>query len=100
MLKSVTDAQIRAARGLLAWTVGDLAARSGVAHDTIDRLETGVSPGDPQSCDILARVFEAAGVIFLDNCCIAEGGPGVRLKRQGPCDEGLRSDQLSSENDQ
>ena len=99
-MKCVTDAQIRAARGLLAWTIGDLAERSGVQQGTITALESGQTLGDPKVCDVIARTFEGAGVILLDNCCSAEGGPGVRLRRQGPCDEGLHPNQLSTENDQ
>jgi len=65
MLKCVTDAQIRAARGLLAWTVDDVANRSGVQQATISAIESGQSPGEPQVCDALARTFEEAGVILL-----------------------------------
>ncbi|WP_306426617.1 helix-turn-helix transcriptional regulator, partial [Methylobacterium soli] len=82
-VKCVTDAQIRAARGLLAWTISDLAERSGVQQGTITALETGQTLGDPKVCDVIARTFEGAGVILLDNCCTAEGGPGVRLRRHG-----------------
>ena len=97
MLKCATDAQIRAARGLLAWSIDDLAKQSSVQQATISAIESGEAPGEPQVCDALARTFENAGVILLDNCCTAEGGPGVRLRRQGPCDEGIHPTHLSTE---
>ena len=99
MLRRVTSTQLRAARGLLAWTVRDLARYSGVHRNTITNIETEKSAGDPHKLDALARALECAGVIFLDNGMVAEGGPGVRLRQQGPCDEGLHANQLSSDND-
>jgi DNA-binding XRE family transcriptional regulator len=43
----VTSAQIRAARGLLDWTVRDLAERSGVHRDMVSKIETGAYAGAP-----------------------------------------------------
>jgi hypothetical protein len=45
----------------------------------------------------LQAALERHGVIFL----AADGGEGlgVRLRRTGPPDEGLRPDQLTSDND-
>jgi hypothetical protein len=43
----VTSAQIRAARGLLDWTVRDLAERSGVHRDMANKIETGAYAGPP-----------------------------------------------------
>ena len=99
MLKHVNDAQLRAARGLLAWSVGDLARASGVPHSAITAIEEAGTAVDPQLLDRLVGSLEAAGVLFLDNCAVSEGGPGVRLKRQGPLDEGLHLDELTSDND-
>lgn len=99
MLKRVTSAQLRAARGLLAWTASDLAQASRVPEQAIKTIEREESTGDPYILDRAVHSLEAAGVIFLDNGMMAEGGPGVRLGRQGPCDEGLHLDELSSEND-
>lgn len=73
----VTSAQVRAARGLLNWTVRDLAEKSGVHRNTVTRIETEAStPG--HSLAAVQTAFEAAGVEF-----IAEngGGAGVRLKK-------------------
>ncbi|MCA8927607.1 MAG: helix-turn-helix transcriptional regulator [Alphaproteobacteria bacterium] len=73
----VTSAQIRAARGLLAWTVRDLAEKAGVHRNTVTRIETeATSPGHALAS--IRAALEAGGVVFLD----ANGnGPGVALRR-------------------
>jgi transcriptional regulator with XRE-family HTH domain len=61
--------QIRAARGLLDWTVSDLAKRAGVGTTTISSIETGKSAG---SLDVLKNIyfaFRVAGVELTE-----EGG--------------------------
>lgn len=75
---SVTSAQIRGARGLLGWTVRDLAEKSNVHRNTVTNFETGRHSGDPWKLRAMIDAIEAAGVEF-----IAEngGGPGVRLQR-------------------
>ena len=73
----VTSAQIRAARGLLNWTVRDLAERSGVHRNTVTRVETeATAPG--HSISAIRAALEVAGVEF-----VAEngGGAGVRLRK-------------------
>jgi len=73
----MTSAQVRAARGLVNWTVRDLAERSGVHRNTITNFETGRFAGSADVIAAIQAVLEAAGVEF-----IAEngGGPGVRLR--------------------
>jgi transcriptional regulator with XRE-family HTH domain len=75
----VTSAQIRAARGLLNWTVRDLAEKSGVHRNTVTRIENDATEGG-YSISAIQQALQAAGVIF-----VAENGegPGVRLKKQG-----------------
>lgn len=74
----LTEAQIRAARGLCDWSQADLAEAAGVSSMTVKRAEGSGSPY-PASKAIKAirEALEAAGVEF-----IAEngGGAGVRLK--------------------
>lgn len=74
----VTSAQIRAARGLLNWTVRDLAERSGVHRNTVTRIENESTDGG-YSINAIQKALEDAGVIF-----VAENGegPGVRLKKK------------------
>lgn len=73
----VTSAQIRAARGLLNWTVRDLADKSGVHRNTVTRSETDAT-GPGHATAAIRAAFETAGVEF-----IAEngGGAGVRLTK-------------------
>jgi transcriptional regulator with XRE-family HTH domain len=73
----VTSAQIRAARGLLNWTVRDLAERSGVHRNTISRVETETT-GPGHSLAAIRAALEAAGVEFIPE---VGGGVGVRLKK-------------------
>jgi transcriptional regulator with XRE-family HTH domain len=68
----VTSAQLRAARGLLNWTVRDLAEKSGVHRNTVTRIETDATGAGH------AIVAEAAGVEFIPE---NGGGPGVRLRK-------------------
>jgi transcriptional regulator with XRE-family HTH domain len=76
----MTSAQCRAARGLVNWTVRDLAERSGLHRNTITNVETGSVETNPATVTAIRAALEAAGVEF-----IAEngGGPGVRLRKAG-----------------
>lgn len=74
----VTSAQLRAARGLLNWTVRDLAERSGVHRNTVTRIETGATEGG-HAIGALQTTLEEAGVEFIPE---NGGGAGVRLKKQ------------------
>lgn len=73
----VTSAQIRAARGLLNWTVRDLAAQAGVHRNTVTRAETDAT-GPGHATAAIKATLEAAGVEFIE---ANGGGPGVRLAR-------------------
>lgn len=80
----VTSAQIRAARGLVNWTVRDLAERSGVHRNTVTRVET-ESTGPGHSISAIRAALESAGVIFVDE---NGEGPGVRLRKERPQNAG------------
>ena len=73
----MTNAQIRGARGLLNWTVRDLAEKANVHRNTITNIETGKYAGDPETLSAIRSALEAAGIAFID---ANGGGPGVRLK--------------------
>lgn len=74
----VTSAQIRAARGLLNWTVRDLAEKSGVHRNTVTRIETdATAPGYSQAA--IRSALEAAGVEFIPE---NGGGAGVRFRKK------------------
>ena len=76
----LTSFQIRAARGLVRWSAGDLARQSSVSLRTIRRAElaelhtTLTAPNDLA----IRRAFESAGVEFIDE---NGGGAGVRRRK-------------------
>jgi transcriptional regulator with XRE-family HTH domain len=74
----ITGSQIRAARGLLNWSAGEIAQLAGVSRNTIHRLESyeDIPPSRSQSLFDLKKVFEDAGIEFIGN---AGEGPGARL---------------------
>lgn len=71
----VTSAQIRAARGLLNWTVRDLAERAGVHRNTVTRLENDAIESG-YSAATVQRTLEDAGVEFTNG-----DSPGVRFNK-------------------
>lgn len=75
--------QIRAARALLRWEQKDLAAASGVSLPSLKRLET--QPGElaahARTIEAIERAFNDAGVVFLGDGEITDGGAGVRLTK-------------------
>ena len=79
-LKSLTSAQIRAARALLRWSAEDLARDSAVGVTTIRRAELTDEETSMTAPNDLAvrRALETAGVEFIDE---NGGGPGVRLSK-------------------
>jgi transcriptional regulator with XRE-family HTH domain len=77
----ITAAQSRAARGLLAWTQKELAARASVGIVTVQQLEAQISQPRRATLDVIRRAFEAAGVELIDE---NGGGVGVRLKERLP----------------
>ncbi|MHC4050447.1 PAS domain-containing protein [Bradyrhizobium sp. 25ACV] len=73
----LTGAQLRAARGILNWSVKQLAARTGISAAIIRRLEeyNDAPPMPDQTMQILHHVFSDAGVEFLFP---SVGKPAVR----------------------
>ena len=92
----ITGAQIRAARAMLRWTPEQLAIRSRLSIETIRRAESvdGEAPITRADENAVRSAFQAVGLEFTNR-----GGAGLRLKAQGLADEGLRPEQLTSEND-
>lgn len=54
----------RAARGLLGWTLQDLAARTGISYETLSRFENG-RPVRASNAAKIAAAFEAEGVELI-----------------------------------
>ena len=78
--KSLTSAQIRAARALIRWSAEDLARSSSVGLTTIRRAELTNEETSLTAANNLAirGALESAGVEFIDE---NGGGPGVRLRK-------------------
>jgi transcriptional regulator with XRE-family HTH domain len=92
MTEYVTSAQLRAARGLVNWSVRELSAQSGIHRNTITNFETRSSGGNAQTLQKLRAALEAAGVEFTNG-----GQPGVRLRGPGGT---IAADQLNASNDE
>ena len=71
-------AQVRMARAALDWSAKKLAAKAGLAHNTVARFEAG-RDAMLDTVKRLETALEKGGVIFIPRD--AGGGPGVRLKR-------------------
>jgi len=76
----ITPAQCRAARSLLGWNWGQLAAAAALGIEAAVAFETGQSKSRPSTREKLRRAFEAAGVVFVEPNGL---GPGVRLRDRG-----------------
>ncbi len=79
ILLMITNAQLRAARGLLGWSQARLAEGSGLGIATVKRMEGERGPLRSSAGNVLKvqQALENAGVTFID---AGEEGPGVRLK--------------------
>jgi transcriptional regulator with XRE-family HTH domain len=55
------------ARAALDWSMKDLAGRSGVSANTIDRFENDRATPIPANLKALRQAFEAAGVRFTES---------------------------------
>ena len=74
----ITGIQIRAARGILRWTLKDLAEASGVSLPTVQRIELqdGVPNTKAQTLIDIRDTLVKAGIEFIGT---PENGPGVRI---------------------
>ncbi|MGY5803367.1 helix-turn-helix domain-containing protein [Rhizobium sp. LEGMi12c] len=81
---TITSEQSRAARGLLDWSQTQLARESNLSESTIRDFEKGRRLPSVNNLAAVRRALEAAGVSFMDDGDVIDGGPGVRLsKRHG-----------------
>lgn len=70
--------QIRMGRAALGWGVRELAEKAGVTANTISRIEGGAD-SKASTLDAIRAAFEEAGLTFLADGELKDGGPGVRL---------------------
>ncbi len=76
----MTPAQSRAARGIIGWSLRQLAEKAGIGVNTVSRFE---NSGEAMHSTVtkMQAAMEAAGVEFIaGGAPSAGGGPGVRLK--------------------
>ena len=73
---AVTAAQVRAARGLIAWSQTDLAKAAGVGKATVADFERGVREPIKNNLLAMERALEEAGVSFTNG-----DEPGVKLRK-------------------
>jgi transcriptional regulator with XRE-family HTH domain len=76
---TLSPAQCRAARALLAWSQEDLVRQSNITKKTIADFERGATTPRRQTLDQILAAFHAAGIEFLDG-----NRPGVRFNKR-PC---------------
>ncbi len=76
----ITSGQIKAARGLLNWTVQQLADKSGLGFTTIVRMESvdGVPPSQAKTLEAVRKAVEKAGVEFIGT---PDSQAGVRWRK-------------------
>lgn len=78
----MTPEQSRAARGILGWSVRDLAEKAEVGVNTVSRFE---NSGEAMHSTVtkMQAALEAGGVAFITSGTYqGDGGPGVRQKKQ------------------
>lgn len=84
----ISPNQIRAARGLLDWTVKDLGAKVGVGATTISAIETGRSAGSLEVISAIIYAFQSAGVEITEDGGVRPTQNKVSIYRG---EEGFRS---------
>ena len=76
-MSNILPAQIRGARGMLDWSMVDLARASGVSVSTVKRLEGGSSqPVSAEAREIVRAALDQAGVVLIDG----DGWAGVKVQ--------------------
>jgi transcriptional regulator with XRE-family HTH domain len=76
----IKPSQVRAARGLLGWTLDDLIAASGVPKSTLIRFENAAVSPRTSTVNAIRAALVVAGVEFIEE---NGGGAGVRLRKPG-----------------
>ena len=75
----MTPAQCRAARGLLDWTISDLARAADVSPNTVSQFERGNRHPNRHTLRAMREALEHHGVTFTNG-----HEPGVKLRDDTP----------------
>lgn len=73
----ITGEHIRAARAFLDWSTADLAAQSGIAVNSINKIERGQTKPQEETIAAIQKTFEDSGVEFLPSS-------GIKRNEQVP----------------
>ena len=77
-MPAISAAQVRAARGMLDWSMMVLAKAAQVSVSTVKRFEDGAVDGvKSTTADLIQSAFEAEGIRFLPD---DGNGPGLRYR--------------------
>ena len=76
-MSTITPAQIRGARGMLDWSLMDLARAAGVSVSTVKRIDDAKAVVSPSTREMVQGALEAAGIEFLGD---EENGRGMKLR--------------------
>ncbi|WP_167620206.1 helix-turn-helix domain-containing protein [Paracoccus ravus] len=77
----ITGPQIRAARGLLRWSLEQLASETGLSRNALQKIEAanGIPPGRAVTIATIEATIKRAGIVIIE--ADAEGGSGVRFQK-------------------
>ena len=76
----ITPELMRAGRGLLNWSQGDLAKVSGLTLNAIKRIEAGLTDPRATQLRLIETAFDKAGVVILEPGDLRGAGRGVRFR--------------------
>ncbi len=78
---TLSPAQCRAARALLAMQQAEIAVAASVARKTLADFEAGKTTPNPRTLQAIRQAFEGLGVEFIAEGTVSSAsGVGVRLK--------------------
>ena len=94
-LDEISAGQVRAGRGLIGWSQGELADAAKLEPAVVAELEAAQRPADARTLEQIKAALEGAGVAFIAE---DDGGAGVRLKRPSP--PAIEAENLNASNDE
>ncbi|ATN34104.1 transcriptional regulator [Rhizobium sp. ACO-34A] len=77
----ITPEQIRGARAMLGMTQADLAKAAGLSTTGLNNIERGTADPKASTLRAVQAALEEAGILFLSEGALIDGGTGVRLRK-------------------